>query len=179
MLKQRTREFSGYFANFQRIMAELKWDPSAQMAALRQGMAGNRKDLLLSYNCADDWPSYIQLLQRLDSKLRQHEAEKKKETTNTLRRATPSASLATPSPTPHITSNPTYLGLALMDLLAAQKETEQERIYQERRSGGLYTYYGTAGHFRAVCPCRKRCPLVTAEATIAPCAEEAPMAEKD
>ena len=54
MPKQGTREFSAYFADFQRIMAELKWDPSAKKAALRQGMAGNFKDLLLSYDCLDD-----------------------------------------------------------------------------------------------------------------------------
>ena len=53
MLKQGTREFLAYFADFQRIMAELKWDPSAKKAALRQGMAGNLKDLLLSYDCPD------------------------------------------------------------------------------------------------------------------------------
>ena len=57
MLKQGTREFSVYFADYQRILAEFKWDPSAKMAALRQGMAGNLKDLLLSYDCLDDWPS--------------------------------------------------------------------------------------------------------------------------
>ena len=62
MLKQGPREFSAYFADFQRIMAKLKWDPSAKKAALRQGMAGNLKDLLLSYDCPDDWPSYIRLL---------------------------------------------------------------------------------------------------------------------
>ena len=59
MLKQGIREFSAYFADFQRIMAELKWDPSAKKAALRQGMAGNLTDLLLSYDCPDDWTQYI------------------------------------------------------------------------------------------------------------------------
>ena len=178
MLKQGTREFSAYFNDFQRIMAELKWDPSAKMAPLRQGMAGNLKDLLLSYDCPDDWPSYIRLLQRLNSKLRQSEAEKKKETTNTPSRATLSSSSATSSSTPHIISNPSYLGPAPMDLSAAQKQAERERIYQERCSRGLCTYCGTAGHFRVVCPRRKRRPLVTAEATIAP-AEEAPTPGQD
>ena len=50
-------------------MAELQWDPSTKKAALHQGMAGKLKDLLLSYDCPNDWPSYIQLLQRRDSKL--------------------------------------------------------------------------------------------------------------
>ena len=54
ILKQGTREFSAYFADFQRTMAELEWDPSAKKAALRQGMAGNLKDLLLAYDCPDD-----------------------------------------------------------------------------------------------------------------------------
>ena len=184
MLKQGTREFSAHFADFQRIMAKLKWDPSAKKNALRQGMAGNLTDLLLSYNCPDDWPWYIRLLQRLDSKLRQREAEKKKETTNKPSRATPSSSpsMATPSPTAHVTSNPAYLGPAPMDLSAAEKQAERERIYQERRSGGLCTYCGTAGHFRAACPRPKRRPLAGAEATLLPMAprvEEAPTAGKD
>ena len=125
MLKQGTREFSAYFADFQRIMAELQWDSSAKKAALRRGMAGNLTDLLLSYDCPDDWPSYIHRLQRLDSKLRQREADKKKEITNTSSRTTTSSS-ATPSSTPHITSNPAYLGPAPMDLSAAQKQAEQK-----------------------------------------------------
>ena len=54
ILKQGIREFSVYFADFQRIIAELKWVPSAKKAALRQEMAGNLKDLLLSYDCPDD-----------------------------------------------------------------------------------------------------------------------------
>ena len=32
-------------------------------------MAGNLKDLLLSYDCPDHWVQYIRLLQRLDFKL--------------------------------------------------------------------------------------------------------------
>ena len=102
-------------------------------------MTGNLKDLLLSYYCPDDWNQYIQLLQRLNSKLRHRDAEKKKETTHTPNRNTPAApSLSTtPSSTTHITSNLTYHGPAPMDLSAAQKQAEQECIYQERRSGGL------------------------------------------
>ena len=53
-------------------------------------MAGNLKDLLLSYDYPDDCPSYIWLLQHLDSKLRHREAEKKKEPTNMLSSATQS-----------------------------------------------------------------------------------------
>ena len=68
-----------------------------------------------------------------------------------------------------------------MDISAAQKQAKRERIYQERRSGGLCTYCGTAGHFRATCPRRKRRPLAVAEATLTPTAphvEQAPTAEK-
>ena len=95
----------------------------------------------------------------------------KNEPTNTPSRATQS-SLATPSPTAHVTSNPAYHGPAPMDLSAAQKQAERERIYQERRCGGLCTYCGMAGHFRAACPRRKRRPLPVAEATPTPRAEE-------
>ena len=150
----------------------------AKKAALCQGMAGNLKDLLLSYDWHHNWPSYIRLLQCLDSKLRQREPEKKKETTNTPSTATPSSS-ATPSPTAHVTSNPAYLGPAPMDLSAAHKQAEQECIYLERRSGGLCSYCGLAGDFRAACPRRKCCPLAVAEATLTPRAEGASTSAKD
>ena len=178
MLKQGTREFSAYFADFQRIMAELKLDRSAKKAALCQGMPGNLMDFLLSYNCPDDWPLYIRLLQCLDSKLRQRKAEKKKKPTNMPSRATQSL-LATPSPTTHVTSNPAYHGPAPMDLSAVQKLAERERIYRERGSGFLCTYCGTASHFRTACPRRKCRPLTVAEATLTPRAEEALTAGKD
>ena len=69
-----------------------------------------------------------------------------------------------------------------MDLSAALKEAERERIYQERQSGGLCTYRGTAGHFRTACPRHNRRPLAVAEGTLTttpPRAEEAPTADKD
>ena len=118
MLKQKTRDFSAYVADFQRIMVELKWDPSVKNAAMCQGMVHNLKELLLSYDCPDDWAQSIGLLQHLDSKLRQRDAEKKKETTNTPSKTTPAASSSstTPSSTTHITSNATYLGPTPMDL---------------------------------------------------------------
>ena len=97
-------------------------------------MAGSPKDLLLSYDCPDDWAQYIRLIQRLDSKLHQREAEKKKETTNTPSRANASASSTTSAPTPHIPNNLAYLGPAPMDLSAAQKQAEREHIYQERHA---------------------------------------------
>ena len=70
--------------------------------------------------------------------------------------------------------------MAPIDLSAAQKQAERDRIYHERRSKGLCIYCGTTGHFQAACSRRKRCPLVTAEGTITlPRVEEAPMAGKD
>ena len=91
MLKQGTRGCLVYFADFQRIMAELQWDPSTKKVALHQGMAGNLKYLLLSYDCPDNRAQYIQLLPRLDSKLWQRDVEKKKETTHTPSRTAPAS----------------------------------------------------------------------------------------
>ena len=48
ILKEGTREFSAYFADFQRILGEPKLAASTKIAALCQGMAGNFKDLPLS-----------------------------------------------------------------------------------------------------------------------------------
>ena len=140
MFKRGTREFSATFGDFQRILAELRWDPSAKKAALCQGMVENLKHLLLTYDCPTDWASYIRLLQRLNFKLQQCKAETRKETTNTPSKYPPSSSSpAIPSSTSHITSNLTYFGPALMDLSAVQKQAEQKRIYHQRQSGGLCT----------------------------------------
>ena len=168
MLKQGTSELSAYFDDFQRILAELQWDPSAKKAALRQGIVENLKDLLLLYDCPDDWSPYIRLLQRFDSKLQQREAEQNKETTNMSSKTTLSTSSAAPSSTTHITSNPAYLGPAPMGLSAAQKQAEREHYYQDRRSGGLCTYCGMADQFRAASPRRKRHLLAVAVATLTP-----------
>lgn len=171
-LRQGTGEFSVYYSNFSRLMAELQWDDSAKKAALRQGMAEPLKDLLLCWEAPDNWHDYVQLLQRLDSKIRQRDAEKKKPSSATpTPRATPS------TVTPHITQNPKYLGPAPMDLSAQEKQAERDRIYQERRAAGVCTYCGGGNHFRAACPRRKRKTLAAAEATITEISDESGKAQ--
>ena len=70
------QQLSAYFADFQRLIAELGWGEPAEMVVLRKGIAEPLKDL--SYPIPTGWSGYIQQLQILDARLRQREAEKKK-----------------------------------------------------------------------------------------------------
>jgi hypothetical protein len=42
-LKQRDREFCQYYAEFQRYVADVKWNAEAQMDALRNGLSNELK----------------------------------------------------------------------------------------------------------------------------------------
>jgi len=56
--KPANREFSVYFANFQRLMAELRWDVDARKATLYRGLSDEMKDLLLTYSPPEEWTQY-------------------------------------------------------------------------------------------------------------------------
>jgi hypothetical protein len=45
-LKQSDCEFSKYYADFQRYVADVKWTAEAQMDALRNGLSNELKDSL-------------------------------------------------------------------------------------------------------------------------------------
>ena len=160
-LKQANREFSVYFADFQRLMAELRWDDDARKTALYRGLSEEMKDLLLSYSPPEEWNQYTHLLQELDSKIRARSAEKKRKGPTSITRPNP-APAPQPNPAPVIpvsqrtTANPEWHGPAPMDLSAGHREAERQRQYAERRAAGLCTSCGLPGHFRAECPRRKR-----------------------
>ena len=174
-LKQGNREFSVYFADFQRLMAELRWDTPAKRAALYRGMSDDLKDYLMNYEVPSEWPAFTQLLQRLDSRMRQRMAEKKsvpKPSSHAPARNPPARSPVVPV-SERTTSNLNYHGPAPMDLSAAGRDAEKQRVYLERRAAGLCTACGNAGHFRQDCP-RRRNPVRANEAALAPAEAEAP-----
>lgn len=155
-LRQGNREFSAYFADFQRLMTQLKYDDEAKKSYIEDGICEELTVLLESYDVPDDWNEYIQLLQKLDSRIRARAPHRRK--------ARPTAGPDTPRPTArvaagapaastvHPTANPNYHGPAPMDLSASRKSPEQQRRYNERMAAGSCTTCGEAGHFRKDCP---------------------------
>ena len=151
-LKQRDREFSQYYAEFQRYVADVKWNEDAQLDALRQGLSNELKDSLQHIEEPESIVEFVKLCSKRDSQLRRRAAEKKSgrwegykksdTTTNTT-----SAPEAAPAGTVA-----GYHGPAPMDLSAVKgkKITPEER--KRRREGGLCMYCGDSRHFAASCP---------------------------
>ena len=124
-LKQANREFSAYFADFQRIQANLRWTIEAQRALLLQGISEELQDLLLCYDAPDGFNDLVALLQRLDVKLCARDALRKAKTAkptttrpSTTTSSAPSYATAPERRTERRTDNPAYLGPAPMDLAA-------------------------------------------------------------
>jgi hypothetical protein len=149
-LTQGNREFSIYYAEFQRLMAILDYDSKAKKAALKRGLSKElQASLVYHTDEPEDFDKFVELCMKLDYQIRAH--------ANLSRRPNnshPTATKATPS-APHTTSHPTSTdsgnyGPAPMDLSAAKK-SQNQRHRDERMAKGLCLYCGSADHFKDQC----------------------------
>jgi hypothetical protein len=152
-LRQRDREFSQYYAEFQRYVADVKWNTEAQLDALRNGLSNELKDSLQHTEMPEDLVEFVKLCSKRDSQIRARAAErksgrweggyKKSDTTTNTTSAPETAPAGTVAG---------YHGPAPMDLSAVKgrKITPEER--KRRREGGLCMYCGDSRHFAASCP---------------------------
>jgi hypothetical protein len=69
-LKQRDREFSQYYAKFQRYVADVKWNAEAQMDALRNGLSKELKDSLQPADMADNIINFVTMCSKRASQIR-------------------------------------------------------------------------------------------------------------
>ena len=152
-LKQRDREFSQYYAEFQRYVADVKWNVEAQLDALRNGLSNELKDSLQHTEIPEDLVEFVKLCSKRDSQIRARTDERKSGRWE--------GGYKKPDPTTNTTSAPEtapagtvagYHGHAPMDLSAVKgrKITPEER--KRRREGGLCMYCGDSRHFAASCP---------------------------
>jgi hypothetical protein len=74
-LRQANREFSLYFADFQRLVADVDWNDGAKRHALMRGLGAELKDALVSVELPEDLPVFVALLQRLDNRIRARRSE--------------------------------------------------------------------------------------------------------
>jgi hypothetical protein len=122
-LRQANREFSLYFADFQRLSAETEWNESAKKDALQNGLCEELKDALTLLVEEEEYSAFVKQLQRLDNKLRAGQADKKKGGANSGKSGSAPARSTAPIPKTSSTSggHPTqtgsgYYGPAPMDL---------------------------------------------------------------
>jgi len=174
-IRQGTREFSAYFAEFQQYALQLNWNPDAIRASLKNGLAPELETALITVEEPADYSSYINLLTKIDSRMR---AAKQKLTPRPTPskgpaqhsgpRPSPTSGSSDAKPAPHPTSsNSGNYGLAPMDLSSNRKKlTPEER--NRRITEGLCLYCGGAGHIANLCPNKQNGRLQASEAVLTP-----------
>ena len=132
-LRQSNKEFSRYYANFQRLMAIVRYDERAKKAALERGLNKELKGALTLQDAPEDetFLQFVARTNRLDNRIRAHAQELRNTST-------------TPAPR-----------TATMELNANQRHlAPAER--QRRIAQGLCKYCGGTGHFALECPAAGR-----------------------
>jgi len=75
-MKQKNREFSQDYAEFQVIAADLDWNLLALRNAPRSGLSEEMKDSFIYTDMAEELPAFVTLCQKRDNQIRQRKAEK-------------------------------------------------------------------------------------------------------
>jgi hypothetical protein len=121
-LRQGNRDFVTYYAEIQRLIADLDWNDAAKRAALHRGLSEELKDILSTQDLPEDWANYVALIKKRDMQYCARKVE------SHCRSAPNKPSMPSPrntviAPNPHA-PNPTstssgHLDPAPMDLSAA------------------------------------------------------------
>ena len=75
-IKQRNREFSQWYAEFQVIAADLDWNPLAVQNAHTMGQSEEMKDSITYSNMPEEFPAFATVCHKRDDQLCQRRAEK-------------------------------------------------------------------------------------------------------
>jgi hypothetical protein len=164
-IKQRNREFSLYYAEFQVIAADLDWNPSALRNALRSDLSEEMKDNIIHTDMLDELPVFVTLRQKRDNQIRQKKAEKAAQHKWTSSTGSPSAPRApTPPKPPEAAPAGTvngYTGSAPMDLSASRRRiSDEDRA--KRFANGRCLYCEGFNHKAVDCAVRKKARSIKA-----------------
>jgi hypothetical protein len=124
-LRQGNRDFVAYYAEFQRLIADLNWNDVAKHMALHRGLCEELKDILSTQDLPEDWSCYVALVKRWDMQYRARKAETHRSSGQTKPTTMPTTHNTSPNPAqnaPHPTSSGSgHFGPACMDLSAARR----------------------------------------------------------
>ncbi|KAH0614656.1 uncharacterized protein H6S33_000292 [Morchella sextelata] len=163
-IRQRTRTFADYFAEFQRYAAESGMDEVSRIEALMEGINGELDESMIHHETPATVDGCATLLQRLDNRRRAAEAKRgsKKPWTTTATpapRPPPTNPVPAPRPAapaanpPAIENHPSFRpgGDVPMDLSGGRRRpTPAER--NARLAEGRCFYCGGVGHMVRNCP---------------------------
>jgi hypothetical protein len=98
-LHQGNRDFVAYYAEFQRLIADLNWNDAAKHAALHCGLCDELKDILSTQDLPEDWSRYVALVKRWDMQYRTCKAETHRSYGQTKPAMMPTTRNTSPNPT--------------------------------------------------------------------------------
>ena len=172
-LRQANRDFATYYAEFARYAADLDWNESAKLAALRHGLSSELKmDMIPLTEEPTTIAQLVTVCQRLDNRRRALQQEGRTRGPMTPASRTTTTTTTTPRTVTPAASSPSALSTATgtqpgpMDLSANRRRLSPEER-QRRMTEGRCLYCGGLGHMAATCPVARR-PLRAAEVLPAP-----------
>lgn len=180
-IQQGTRDFSSYYAEFQRYAAEVNWDEPSRMAALKRGLAYRLKnDLVTVLNVPTNFAAFATLCNQFDMRRRALQGEPSTRpiapkptprTTTTPAGTTTTTVTTTPTPS---TQSGTHAGP--MDLSANRRRLSPEERARRLAEGRCYRC-GGLGHMARDCPLGQPRTMRAAETITTPA--PAPVLEEE
>jgi hypothetical protein len=154
-LHQGNRDFVAYYAEFQRLIADLNCNDAVKHVALHRGLCDELKDILSIQDLPEDWSRYVALVKRRDMQYRARKAETHCSSSQTKPTTMPTARNTSPNPAQNAThptsSGSGHFGPAPMDLSAARRRLSPEEC-QKRIDENRCLYCGSFNHMARDCP---------------------------
>lgn len=151
-LQQGNREFSAYYAEFQRYAAEVRWDDLSKTATLRDGLSYQlQNDLVTTPDEPRDLAALVALCHRLDTRRRMIRAPHQSQPRSTPRPQATTAATAAPA----TTTTATGTAPGPMDLSATRRHISPEERTRRMQEGRCYRC-GGMGHMARDCPLGQR-----------------------
>jgi len=181
-IAQGTRDFSSYYAEFQRHAAEVEWDEPSKLAALKRGLAYRLKnDIIPVRPKPTTLAAYVELCNDLDTMRRQIQGESHAHRQHQApqprsqpqyqapqpRSQATTAGSAAPAPPPPVTTTATGTQAGPMDLSANRRRLSPEERARRMAEGRCYRW-GGIGHMVRQCPFGQTQPMRAAAITEAP-----------
>jgi len=158
-LRQNNREFSQYYAEFQRLITILQYDDQAKCHALERGLNREIKDALVHQDNPPDetFTQFVARLNRLDNRIRARKNEQNPGRPSNTPRVPATPAIPTP---PVVEQGTTDVGTHPGPMnLSANRNRVPPAERARRIAQGLCNYCGGTGHFAAQCPARPNRPL--------------------